>query len=227
MPNTTPPDLLNDDGSASIATALLMSHHGFRRDIARFATALERLAAGDSSRTAALQVEWQNYHGTLHGHHEVEDTRIFPGFRSQQAGLVPVIDQLAAQHRRIDPLLSAGDRAFANLSAPEEAALIVGQLATLLDEHLALEEAHVICLLRGARDFPPPASDEELRMYAEGFAWASHGVAPHVLDRLYALLPEALRARLPGARASFAVRCERVWGTTREGASRTAVPELP
>src|SRR5947207_3118189 len=39
----TPPDLLNDDGSASIATALLMSHHGFRRDIARFAVALENV----------------------------------------------------------------------------------------------------------------------------------------------------------------------------------------
>ena len=36
------PRLLNDDGTASIATALMSSHHGFRRDLGRFARALER-----------------------------------------------------------------------------------------------------------------------------------------------------------------------------------------
>jgi len=39
-------NLLNEDGSASMATALLMSHHAFRRDIARFAGALEKVAGG-------------------------------------------------------------------------------------------------------------------------------------------------------------------------------------
>src|SRR4029453_13973373 len=165
MPTTTPPQLLNDDGTASMATPLLMSHHAFRRDIARFASALGRVAEGDGSRVAALQAEWQGYRGTLHVHHEVEDTRIFPGLRSTQAQLVEVIDQLAAQHRRIDPLLAAGDRAFATLSSPHEAALIVGQLSSLLDEHLALEEANVIRFLRDAREFPPPATDQELAMY--------------------------------------------------------------
>jgi hypothetical protein len=230
MPTTTPPRLLNEDGSASMATALLMSHHGFRRDIARFASALERLAGDDRARTAALQAEWQSYRGTLHGHHEAEDTRMFPHLRGQQSELVPIIDQLAAQHRRIDPLLAAGDRAFASLSGPDgsalhEAALIVGQLAALLDEHLALEEAHVIPFLRGAREFPPPASEEELAMFAEGFAWSSQGVAPEVLDRVHGMLPEVLRARLPAACAAFAARCERVWGSTVAGASRTSVPD--
>jgi Hemerythrin HHE cation binding domain len=222
---TTPPNLLNDDGTASMATALLMSHCAFRRDIARFATALDRVAAGDSPSVAALQAEWQNYRGALHGHHEVEDARIFPHLRSTQADLVAVIDQLAAQHRRIDPLLAAGDRAFASLTTPHEAALIVGQLSALLDEHLALEEAHVVRFLREAREFPPPATDEELAMFAEGFAWSSQGVAPEVLDRVYAMLPEVVRARLPAARAAFAQRSERVWGRAPEGASRTSVPD--
>jgi hypothetical protein len=38
-----PPRLLNDDGTASVATALLMSHHAFRRDTAQLAAALRRL----------------------------------------------------------------------------------------------------------------------------------------------------------------------------------------
>ena len=225
MPTTSPPHLLNDDGSASMATALLMSHHAFRRDVARFATALRRLAAGDPSKASALQAEWQSYRGALHGHHEMEDTRIFPHLRSTQAELIPIIDQLITQHRRIDPLLAAGDRAFASLSIPQEAALIVGQLSALLDEHLALEEAHVIPFLRGGREFPPPASEAEAQLFADGFAWSSHGVAPEVLERVYTMLPEVLTSKLPAARAAFQERCHRVWGPTSEGASRTAVPD--
>ena len=81
----SPPNLLNDDGSASMATAFMMSHHGFRRDIARFAIALRRLAEGDHGRASALQQEWQSYHATLHGHHTVEDTGIFPNLRQDPA----------------------------------------------------------------------------------------------------------------------------------------------
>lgn len=219
------PTLLNEDGTASMATPLLMSHHGFRRDIARFAVALRRVCDGDRSRVSALEREWQGYRGALHSHHMVEDQNIFPSVRAQDPSLGAVIDQLVAQHHRIDPLLESGDRAFAGLAQPQEAALIVGQLSALLDEHLALEEAHVIPFLREARQFPPPATEAEAAMYADGFAWCSHGVAPEVLDRVYAMLPEILRGRLPAARAAFQERCDRAWGPTKSGASRTAVPD--
>jgi len=43
-----PPNLLNDDGTASMATAFLSSHHGFRRDIRLFAGAVGRAVAGDA-----------------------------------------------------------------------------------------------------------------------------------------------------------------------------------
>ena len=98
------PQLLNDDGSASMATALMMSHHAFRRDLARFAAA-------------------------LHGHHQAEDTGIFPGLRSA----APVVEALEADHRRIDPLLERADAAFGGLpAAREEALAVVGQLQDLL-----------------------------------------------------------------------------------------------
>ena len=44
-----PPNLLNDDGTASMATMLLLLHHAFRRDIARFGEALNKVAGGDMS----------------------------------------------------------------------------------------------------------------------------------------------------------------------------------
>lgn len=223
---TNPIQLLNDDGTASMATALLMSHHAFRRDIARFAIALRAVAAGDHARVAALREEWQGYRAALHGHHQIEDGQIFPGLRAQQPALAPVMDELSAQHTRIDPLLERGDEAFAALSAKAgEAASIVGDLSGLLDEHLALEEAHVPGFLRGAKEFPLPPGDEAAAMYAQGFAWSARGIAPEVLELVFAMLPPAVVSRLPAARAAFEERCARVWGPTTPGSSRTPIPD--
>ncbi|MEO8184322.1 MAG: hemerythrin domain-containing protein [Deltaproteobacteria bacterium] len=217
--------LLNDDGSASMATLLMMSHHAFRRDIARFGRALETLSEADAFRLEPLQAEWQSYRDTLHGHHFMEDTRIFPHLKGQQPALAPIIEQLAADHRRIDPLLERGDRAFAGLPETRTPAAVVAELATLLDSRLAAEEASVIPSLRGANEFPPPASDAEAELYAQGFAWSTHGIAPEVLQQVYALLPVSLSSRLPAAIAAFNARCEWVWGSCRARAARTSIPD--
>ena len=79
---TEVPTLLDDDGAASIATAVMMSHHGFRRDIRRFGLALEALAGGGGAHLAALRDEWRSLRATLHGHHHAEDTGIFPIWRA-------------------------------------------------------------------------------------------------------------------------------------------------
>ena len=222
----TIPTLLNDDGSASIATALLMSHHAFRRDLARFATALVRVVGGDDARVAELAAEWKQYRGALHGHHEIEDGQMFPGMRTAHPELGAVFDDLSAQHARIDPLLARGDTAFSALAArAPAAAAIVAALSTLIENHLALEESHVPAFLRGVTGFPPPATDADAEMYAQGFAWSSEGVAPEVLERVYAMLPANVTTRLPAARAAFAERCARVWGTVPSGASRTSAPD--
>jgi len=219
------PNLLNDDGTASIATAFMMSHHGFRRDLARFARALDRIAQGDGSRTLAVREEWKNFHATLHGHHESEDNGVFPTLASQHASVRATLERLGADHRRIDPLLELGDRAFAALPKTDEAAAVIRELTTLLDPHLALEEAELVPFLRGAKEFPPPPNDEVAEMYAQGFAWAMNGIAPDVLEHVYAMLPENLRTRIRAARAAFEARCERAWGTAKAGSSRTPIPD--
>lgn len=225
MPN--PPKLLNDDGTASMATAFLTSHHGFRRDIRQFAGALGRALGGETKRLAALGEEWKRYRETLHGHHTMEDTALFPGIKQQHPELAEVIDGLLADHRKIDPLLEEGDRAFADLSAQLRPAVrVVGSLGSLLHSHLETEETHIVPFLRDAKGFPPPASEAELELYAQGFAWSSHGVAEEVLAKLNELLSPELRAKLPAARAAFAKRCEEVWGTSSAGASHTAIPDL-
>ena len=137
-----------------------------------------------------------------------------------------MIEGLYADHRKIDPMLEEGDRAFAGLPATVgKATEVVAGLAALLDAHLATEEAQIVPFLRDARAFPAPANEAEMEMYAQGFAWSSHGIAPDILDKVYGMLPPELVAKLPAARAAFAKRCEEVWGTAAAGASRTPVPD--
>lgn len=220
----SPPNLLNDDGSASMATLLMLSHHAFRRDLGRFSKALERVAGGDTSRVDALREEWKNFHAALHGHHHIEDTAMFPGMRAQNAELGRCIDGLAADHRKIDPLLEEGDRTFAQLPLAAGARAVVAELQRLLDPHLATEEAELVPHIRSAKEFPTPPDDAAAEMYAQGFAWSMHGIAPDVLEKVQGLLPPILTSRLPVARAAFAERCEKVWGTAAAGAARTPIP---
>jgi hemerythrin-like domain-containing protein len=222
-----PPKLLNDDGTASMATAFLSSHHGFRRDLRQFAGALGRALGGETKRLAALGEEWKRYRETLHGHHTMEDTVLFPNIKQQHPELAEVIDGLVAEHRKIDPLLEEGDRAFAELATELRPAVrVVGSLGGLLNSHLETEETHIVPFLRDAKGFPPPANEAEMELYAQGFAWSSHGIADDVLEKLYELLSPELRAKMPAARAAFAKRCEAVWGTSAAGSARTPIPDL-
>jgi len=218
-----PPNLLNDDGTASIATAIMMSHHGFRRDLVRFVHALDRL---DVARTDALRSEWRSFRFHLHGHHEAEDSGVFPNLAAQQSSVAATIERLSADHRRIDPLLERGDRAFAELPATaDDAASVIRELRTLLDPHLATEEAELFPYLRSAKEFPTPSTGAEVELYAEGFAWAMQGVAQDVIERVYEILPQILIDRLAAARDAFQARCDRVWGPLAIGTTRTPIPD--
>lgn len=220
-----PPNLLNDDGSASMSTMLLLSHHAFRRDISRFIRAIDQIAAGDTARVDAVREEWEkSFRQALHGHHTMEDTRVFPDLRSTHPNLASALDTLTEQHHLIDPLLEKGDAAFADLAHPDSAAAVLAELKTLLDQHLAFEEAEITPSLRGGREFPPPADEAAAAMYAQGFAWSMQGIAAEVLEQVRKLLPDILLVKIPDAQAAFEARSQRVWGTYTVGSATTSVP---
>lgn len=235
--STPAPNLLGDDGSASIATGVMLSHHGFRRDLARFAIALGRLRAATAPTTAdalkPLQEEWVHFHNVLHGHHDAEDQRLFPGLLGTQPQLAPVIERLTADHRLIDPILARGNRAFAALAptalraSTVDAVAVIDELTGLLGPHLALEEEKLIPFMRDWRDFPAPPDPAELDLIAHGFAWAIDGIAPDVVEKVFGMLPPVLLDKLPAARAAFEARRARVWGPAQPATSRTPVPAGP
>lgn len=222
----TPPKLLNDDGTASMATMLLLSHHAFRRDIARLIRAVQQVKAGDNSRTEALRDEWEkSYKAALHGHHMIEDSSIFPDIRSKHPELGEALDTLTEQHHKIDPLLEKGDVIFASLAEhPEDAEAVLNELKTLLDEHLTFEEAQITPSLRDSKEFPTPENEDMAAMYAQGFAWSMQGIAPDVLDEVKKMLPKILVDKLPAAQKAFASRCQKVWGKYSVGAATTPIP---
>lgn len=221
-----PPNLLNDDGTASVATMLLLSHHAFRRDIARFIRAIDQIKAGDISRADAVRDEWEkSYRQALQGHHKIEDAHIFPDIRSKHSNLATALDTLTEQHHHIDPMIEKGDAAFGDLAHPNEAEAVLNELKTLLDQHLTFEEAEITPSLRDAKEFPVPTDDNMAAMYAQGFAWSMQGIAPEVLDQMQKILPDIVRTKLAAAQAEFKTRSERVWGTYTVGSATTSVPK--
>ena len=133
-----PPNLLDDQGRASTATMLMMVHHAFRRDGARFSKALDEIARGNTSRIAPVAEEWTKFRATLQGHHHAEDTGIFPDLQGKHPEIRKTIETLTADHHRMDALLERGDRLFAELPN-DEAARVVTELRDLFNSHLALE----------------------------------------------------------------------------------------
>ncbi len=221
-----PPKLLNDDGTASMATLLLLSHHAFRRDIARFIRAVAEIKAGDTSRVDVVRNEWEkSYRQALHGHHTMEDSTIFPDIKSKHPDLAIALDTLTEQHHQIDPVLEKIDAALTDLAHPDRAVDALHELKTLLDQHLTFEEAEITPSLRDAKEFPAPADDATANLYAEGFSWSMQGIAPEVLDQVKKLLPDILLAKLPAAQTAFEVRSERVWGTYTVGSATTPIPQ--
>lgn len=221
-----PPHLLNADGTASMATMLLMSHHAFRRDIARLIHAVAQIKAGDTSRAEAVCDEWEkSYRRALHGHHTMEDTRIFPDIKAKHPDLSTALEKLTEQHHLIDPILERGDTAFADLASPEKAEAVLNELKTLLDQHLSFEEAEITPSLREGKEFPLPADENMAAMYAEGFSWSMQGIASEVIDQVKKLLPEILTSKLPAAQTAFDAKSRRVWGEFAVGSATTSIPE--
>ena len=186
-------------------------------------------ASGDKAKIAALREEWRSYCGVLHRH---------PGRRGRRT----CFRICARSTRRWDPCSTASapttgasapcsstaKRAFGELPAVEALSVtVVAALSALLQSHLATEEAAAIPLLRPAKQLPATGERGRRRTctprVSPGAATAS---PPTSSRRVYAMLPEMLRSRLPAApRRLRAPLRERVWGTTTPGASRTAIPD--
>ena len=221
------PNLLNDDGTASMATAFMSSHHAFRRDIAQFARALGRVAAGDHARVGALREEWAAL--LRHAARPPPRWRTPASSRArkqQHPELAAVIDGLFADHRKMDPMLEEGERAFAGLPTTVEAAsgIVVAPVGAAGHPPGDRGDPHHTV---PARREGVPAARQRRRAGDVRAGLRLEQPRHRARHPRQALrhLPATVVAKLPAARAAFAKRCEDVWGTAAAGASRTPIPD--
>jgi Hemerythrin HHE cation binding domain len=144
---------------------------------------------------------WENFKAQLLLHHSVEDTDLWPRVRraaaGQPAGLA-LLEEMAAEHAQIDPLLAAVDGALAG-SASNLAAHAAG-LASALEWHLKHEEDAALPLIQSVctpADWRAFAGAMRRRQGVRGAAiyvpWILDGTAPDQQRRFLAALPAPVR----------------------------------
>jgi len=143
----------------------LAVHNMFRTELANMLNFVQELMAGEQELTGAeTQTRVQSliragmwYTQTLHMHHNIETSVMFP--RLHQDGLeTAVIDRLNADHDAIAEMIDKFSEAIQNFAAIEPDVMNndLRRLAEALRAHLAYEETHVCPLLARYSHWPLP-----------------------------------------------------------------------
>src|SRR5690348_2655163 len=215
------------DGPIDLAGMYLM-HHGFRRDLHRFADVAPTVPASDRARWAGIARRFGLFAMILHKHHRGEDVGLWPLLAERGADR-SVLDALEAEHAVIDPLLASAKadlKALAHGTGGEPARARFTRTAAELREalcaHLGHEESD------GMTEVQRHMTTEDwLRLDREVFAkeytqretpavagWIADGLTVEEMRRMPGTGPVLVAlARLMGRR--FARRDARLFGTAR------------
>ena len=180
---------------------MYLTHHAFRRDLAKFAAAAQHTPVEDRATWRLLAARWELFADVLHHHHSGEDAGLWPwllehGTTADRATL----DAMAAEHAEIDPALAACAEGFNRLVSHADddarAALAVRLVATRdgLARHLAHEETDAMAILQRvmtqeewtALDEEFFKQDLEFRQVVALVPWAAYGLPRDVLGRVFA-----------------------------------------
>jgi hemerythrin-like domain-containing protein len=187
--------------------AMNAAHAAFRRDLERLATAAAAQAdLRDPARHASVLVGWATFKNQMRKHHEGEDRYIWPRLRERledgDAALV-VLDEMDAEHARIEPLLKAVDDALdgARHDGQVHLAHVVDELITVLTEHLEHEERQALPLIgkmltdaEWEQVMAGIRASADVRFVAEYLPWLGDGVPAGELERIETLVPPPFRA---------------------------------
>jgi hemerythrin-like domain-containing protein len=125
-------------------------HHAIRSAGHALAEASRSLTVGEQPRLRAFLRYWAGHHGEILSHHGIEDRIFFPALRDRVPSAAGVLDQLDAEHHRLDMLMEACFDGIGRVvvgAAPTAATSALLRLADLMDDHLDLEDREVVPLL--------------------------------------------------------------------------------
>jgi len=179
-------------------TPMYASHDAFRRDLERLAGAV----ADGRAHTAPVLAGWENFKHQLHVHHTAEDSDLWPRVRTRVGGRardLGMLDEMEAEHARIDPLLAAVDAALADRAF--ELPDLVRALRATLDDHLKHEEDSALPLMGEVlTDADWAAFTGRLRRETQGLRgaavfvpWLVDGVSAGDRERFLGAFPPPVR----------------------------------
>jgi len=183
-------------------TIMIAAHDAFRRDLTRLARATS--TANDAARRQSVAVGWELFKRQLHLHHTAEDEIIWPALRDRldhSRSALSVLDEMEAEHQRIDPLLAAVDAQFAPRSGDSDGlADVIDALASTLTGHLGHEERDGLPLIGVALTAPEwrrvgrkIARRNGMSAGSETFAWMLDGSDRQHAAATLTQLPPPLR----------------------------------
>lgn len=147
MTSTAASPLTDDD-----MEIMRILHNAFRRDGTRLTRAADEYGTADPETHDALLLGWHGFSSGLHHHHTIEDTHIWPLLRQKLVDRpddLAVLDDMEAEHARIDPTLAALEEAFDDPEGrPDLVAERISDVVELLRSHLAHEERDAFPLIR-------------------------------------------------------------------------------
>jgi Hemerythrin HHE cation binding domain len=127
-------------------TIMIAAHDAFRRDLVSLVKATQGPDRHSPDRRRSVAAGWELFKRQLHVHHTAEDDLIWPVLRERlghSANALSVLDDMEAEHERIDPLLAAVDHGFGSVDAhpgADRLADAVDTLVATLTGHLTHEE---------------------------------------------------------------------------------------
>lgn len=221
-------------------TGMYVMHHAFRRDLDRFATAVANTPVSEHEVWQALERRWLRMAELLHHHHTVEDEALWPVLRThaaatgapggpgapewQSAQDLQLLQDMEAEHERIDPALVACRDAFAAMSEHpcldhrNALELRVAALRDGLLEHLAHGEGQALPMLQRTLSIEENEQFERaaqkgypLRVVPFALCWVMDELPAEARDRIladtppgYGLILRLLRPRFEkGERRAF------------------------
>jgi Luciferase-like monooxygenase/Hemerythrin HHE cation binding domain len=162
-PATAPDEEYSTQGQA-LARDLVAVHNHLRGELAQLRDMIAQVAEGsldpgaarsEISKLTMRQNQWtvgaycESYCRLVGMHHTIEDQAMFPGLRSLDGRLTPVVDRLHAEHLAIAGVLARVDTALVDLVTSPQAGMpelraAVDLLTDTLLSHLSYEERELV-----------------------------------------------------------------------------------
>nr|WP_062339917.1 hemerythrin domain-containing protein [Herbidospora sakaeratensis] len=195
--------------------SMYVMHHAFRRDLRDLSRAVPATPLTDHEAWAALARRWTAFAATLHHHHTIEDTAIWPRVRAR-ADVAATMAAMEAEHDLIDPLLATCAEGFHGMTLIPDArtrdtlTADVARFRDLLEEHLAHEETEALPLIQrhlslAAWQDSEKAAQAEFKLADLGFTlpWTALEVPPDTFRAALADAGPMLRLLLALTRGRF------------------------